>query len=219
MKQSTYKEYSHVKYTPFTEEEEYKTIKRYKEGERSLNTTIIERNMRIIVKVAKSFYECYSDIYNLDELISEGVLGAYRALDKYDLNAGVRFVHYAEFWIKCYIRNFLNNERTIAYDSFCDCETINPQNDIFIIDSEDSKRKSEQVRCINELFDCLNEDELYILKSLFGLEDEVKSTKHLSAELNCSIEKLRIIKEKALTKLKLYVLEKDFDLNELFKLL
>lgn len=219
MKISTYKEYSHQKYNPFTEEEEIDIITRYKNGETTLNTQIIERNMRIIVKVAKSFYECYSEIYSLDELISEGVLGAYRALDKFDLNAGVRFVYYAEFWIRCYIRNFLNNEKTIYYDQFCDCENVSPKSDIFIVDTEEEKKKQEQVSYIKEFLKCLSSDEKYIISSLFGLNDKMKNSKELSKELNFSIEKLRTIKETALTKIKLFILEKDFDIDDIIKVI
>ena len=73
--------------------------------------TIIESNLRLVVKIAR----CYLDrgLAFLD-LIEEGNLGLMYAIDKFELKKGFRFSTYATWWIKQSIeRAIMNQSRTI----------------------------------------------------------------------------------------------------------
>ena len=54
-------------------------------------------NLKFVVKISKQYLGCgllFSD------LIGEGNLGLFRAIEKYSPNKGVRFISYATYWIK-----------------------------------------------------------------------------------------------------------------------
>ena len=67
---------------------------------------IVERNLRFVVKVAKSFWKDRNP-ENLENLISAGNVGLIIAVDKFDPNRGIRFLTYAAHWIALGIRDEL----------------------------------------------------------------------------------------------------------------
>lgn len=69
---------------------------RVKEGE-AARQMLIRANGRLVISIARRYTGLGLD---LDELCQEGVLGLIRAIDKFDVNRGVRLSTYATWWIR-----------------------------------------------------------------------------------------------------------------------
>ncbi|MDR2630011.1 MAG: RNA polymerase sigma factor RpoD/SigA [Spirochaetaceae bacterium] len=89
-------------------EEELELSKRIKDGDPQAQRRLIEANLRLVVKIARSY--CAPDVPLMD-IIQEGNLGLMHAAEKYDHLKSVRFSTYATFWIRQSISRFLTNKR------------------------------------------------------------------------------------------------------------
>lgn len=94
-----------------TAEEEGRLTRRVKTGDFDARQMMIERNLRLVVNIAKRYLN--RGIPLLD-LVEEGNLGLMHALDKFDPERGFRFSTYATWWIRQNIeRAIMNQSRTI----------------------------------------------------------------------------------------------------------
>ncbi len=94
-----------------TAEEEVVLARRVRSGDFDARQTMIERNLRLVVNIAKHYLN--RGIPLLD-LVEEGNLGLMHALDKFDPERGFRFSTYATWWIRQNIeRAIMNQSRTI----------------------------------------------------------------------------------------------------------
>jgi RNA polymerase nonessential primary-like sigma factor len=80
-------------------------------GDFAARQKMIERNLRLVVNIAKHYV---NRSVPLLDLVEEGNLGLMHALDKYDPERGFRFSTYATWWIRQNIeRAIMNQSRTI----------------------------------------------------------------------------------------------------------
>ncbi|MEJ5189868.1 MAG: RNA polymerase sigma factor RpoD/SigA, partial [Breznakiellaceae bacterium] len=101
--------FDEIRATPLLSfEEELKLSRRIMQGDEEARQKLIKANLRLVVKIARSFAS--SDIPLMD-LIQEGNLGLIRAAQKYDFKKNVRFSTYASWWIKQAISRALVNKR------------------------------------------------------------------------------------------------------------
>ena len=80
-----------------TYEEEVDLAKRIERGDEKAAETFTQRNLRLVVSIAKHYLGRGLDI---DDLIQEGNIGLMRAVQKYDWRRGFKFSTYATWWIK-----------------------------------------------------------------------------------------------------------------------
>src|SRR5919107_871760 len=80
-----------------THEEEIDLSNRAKAGDKSARARLIEKNLRLVVSVAKK-YRGYG--LPFEDLIQEGNIGLIRAVEKFDPDRGFRFATYATWWIR-----------------------------------------------------------------------------------------------------------------------
>lgn len=91
-----------------TAEQEKELSKRIQAGDMEAKQVLIESNLRLVVKIAKSYV---SHDTSLLDLIQDGNLGLLKAAAKFDYRKDVRFSTYAAWWIKQAITRALANRR------------------------------------------------------------------------------------------------------------
>jgi RNA polymerase primary sigma factor len=100
-------------YPLLTAAEERELAKRIEKGDAEARNILARSNLRLVVSIAKKYVGRSADLTLLD-LIQEGNLGLFRAVDKFDWKKGYKFSTYATWWIRQAItRALADQSRTI----------------------------------------------------------------------------------------------------------
>jgi len=99
-----------------TPEEEKDLARRAARGDREARDAMVRANLRLVVDIAKKYVKrglSYMD------LIEEGNLGLFRAVERFDPKQGYRFSTYASWWIRQSIKRALANKvKTIRIPTY-----------------------------------------------------------------------------------------------------
>lgn len=100
-------------YPLLTGQEEKDLAKRIDAGDDEARNILARSNLRLVVSIAKKYVGRSPDLTLLD-LIQEGNLGLFKAVDKFDWKKGYKFSTYATWWIRQAItRALADQSRTI----------------------------------------------------------------------------------------------------------
>ena len=102
---------SATSYPLLTKEEEKDLFTRYSNGEKELKEKLINSNLRLVISIAKKYYNYDVEFLDLIQFGNEGLM---KAVDRFDVTKGYKFSTYAIWWIKQSIsRSIADTGRTI----------------------------------------------------------------------------------------------------------
>jgi RNA polymerase primary sigma factor len=100
-------------YPLLTSTQEKDLAKRILLGDEEARNILVRSNLRLVVSIGKKYVNRSPDLTLLD-LIQEGNLGLFKAVDKFDYEKGFKFSTYATWWIRQSItRALADQSRTI----------------------------------------------------------------------------------------------------------
>ena len=103
--------------TPLTREEEAQVIARLEQGDEEARQTLIERNLRLVVYIARRFENTG---VNLEDLISIGTIGLIKAVGTYQPAKSIKLATYAsrciENEILMYLRKIAAQKSELSFD-------------------------------------------------------------------------------------------------------
>ena len=89
-------------------QEEFELARRYRDqDDMEAGSRLINAHLRLVFKLAVKLKRKWICL----DLVQEGNLGLVKALKKFDPDLGIRFSHYASFWIRAYIHKFIMDNR------------------------------------------------------------------------------------------------------------
>ena len=101
------------RYELLTQAQERSLAQRIERGDEEAKNLLARANLRLVVSIAKKYMGRSSDLTLLD-LIQEGSLGLFKAVEKFDWTRGFKFSTYATWWIRQAItRALADQSRTI----------------------------------------------------------------------------------------------------------
>ena len=103
--------------SPLSAEEEAAVIAELKEGKQSAKNTLIERNLRLVIYIARKFDNTGADV---EDLISVGTIGLIKAVNSFDPEKNIKLATYAsrsiENEILMYLRRLVRLRCEVSLD-------------------------------------------------------------------------------------------------------
>jgi RNA polymerase sporulation-specific sigma factor len=175
---------------PLSSEEEAILLNRLEMGEESVKNVLIERNLRLVVYIARKFENTGAGI---EDLISIGTIGLIKAINTFDPRKKIKLATYAsrciENEILMYLRRNNKNRSEISFDEPLNVDWDGNElllSDILGTDSDMIYRCIEE-EVEKELLDAaikrLSKRERCIMELRFGLNDGKEKTQKEVAEL------------------------------------
>mgnify|MGYP000500093991 FL=1 len=110
---------------PLTSEEETEILEKLANGDESVRQTLVERNLRLVVYIAKKFENTG---VGLEDLISIGTIGLMKAINTFNTDKNIKLATYASRCIENEILMFLRRSNKIKGEISID-EPLNQDGD------------------------------------------------------------------------------------------
>lgn len=102
---------------PPTREEEVKLLQAMEQGDRRARGELIERNLRLVVYIARRFENTG---VNMEDLISIGTIGLIKAVETFQISKGIKLATYSsrciENEILMHLRKIANQKTELSFD-------------------------------------------------------------------------------------------------------
>ena len=195
---------------PLSKEEEYEALVKAKQGDENAKNTLIERNLRLVVFLAKKYENTG---YDIEDLVSIGSIGLIKGINTYKLDKNIKLATYASRCIANEILMFLRkNKKRKGEISFEDAlnydsegnelhleDILGTDEDIVIKEFESNMDKQMLEKEINALDD--RDKQIMILR--YGLNNTEEFTqKEVAQMLGISQSYISRIEKKVIKRLK-----------------
>ncbi len=175
---------------PLKREEEAELIARLGEGDETAKSTLIERNLRLVVYIAKRFENTG---INIEDLISIGTIGLIKAVSTYKAEKNIKLATYAsrciENEILMHLRKTANQRGEVSFDEPLNTDWDGNElllSDILGTDGDVVMQPLEadvDRQLLAQALNCLEERERTIITLRFGLDGRPEQTQKEVADL------------------------------------
>ena len=195
---------------PLDGDEEEQALKKLSEGNDEIKKMLVERNLRLVVYIAKKFENTGVGI---EDLISIGTIGLMKAINTFNIDKNIKLATYASRCIENEILMFLRKSNRIKGEVSID-EPLNQDgdgNELLLSDilgtDEDitSRRIEDEVdkKLLKESIVKLSPREKYIMELRFGFKnDEEKTQKEVADMLGISQSYISRLEKKIISKMR-----------------
>jgi RNA polymerase sporulation-specific sigma factor len=175
---------------PLPEQEELNLISKLEQGDMGIKATLIERNLRLVVYIAKKFENTK---INIEDLVSIGTIGLIKAVNTFEPKKNIKLATYAsrciENEILMYLRRNLKNRAEVSLDEPLNVDwdgnelllsdVLGTESDMIYKEIESEVEKSLLWQAMHKL----NNREKTIIKLRFGLGDGNEKTQKEVADI------------------------------------
>ena len=195
---------------PLTTEEERLYVNLLKEGDESAKATLIERNLRLVVYIAKKFENAG---INVEDLISIGTIGLIKAVNTFKADKNIKLATYASRCIENEILMFLRrnnkNKAEVSLDEPLNVDMdgnelllsdiLGTDTDVVYAYLEEEVNKKLLIQAMGKLSDRENQ----IIEMRFGLASGREMTqKEVADKLGISQSYISRLEKKIINKLR-----------------
>ena len=195
---------------PLSQEEETEALKKLSEGDATVKSVLIERNLRLVVYIARKFDNTGVDI---EDLISVGTIGLIKAVNSFAPEKNIKLATYAsrciENEILMYLRRIIRIKSEVSLDEPLnvdfECNEL-LMSDILGTEPDLVSKNIENTVEKQLLWDAINKlsaREKAIMEMRFGLEGrEEKTQKEVADLMGISQSYISRLEKKIIVRLK-----------------
>ena len=196
--------------TPLTAEEEKELLIRLADGNDEARKRLVEKNLRLVVYIAKKFE---NSLFNIEDLISIGTIGLMKAINSFNIEKNIKLATYASRCIENEILMYLRKTQKLKTEISID-EPINTDaegNDLALSDilGTDNDNLFKQVedndnkKVIDIAIKNLDSREKVIMELRYGFDGKNELTqKEVADKLGISQSYISRIEKKVIERLK-----------------
>ena len=196
--------------TPLTADEEKELLLRLAEGEDEARKKLVEKNLRLVVYIAKKFE---NSMFNIEDLISIGTIGLMKAINSFNIEKNIKLATYASRCIENEILMYLRKTQKLKTEISID-EPINTDaegNDLALSDILGSEsdnifkqvEDSDNKKVIDLAIKNLDSREKVIMELRYGFDGKNELTqKEVADKLGISQSYISRIEKKVIERLK-----------------
>jgi RNA polymerase sporulation-specific sigma factor len=175
---------------PLTKEEEELLLKKLPNGDEAARSLLIERNLRLVVYIARKFENTG---INIEDLISIGTIGLIKAVNTFNPEKKIKLATYAsrciENEILMHLRRNNKNRSEVSFDEPLNIDwdgnelllsdVLGTEDDIITKDLEANVNRNLLLKALHQL----NEREKQIMELRFGLDGTEEKTQKDVADM------------------------------------
>ncbi len=201
---------------PLEQKEEEEILEKLSNGDESVRKTLVERNLRLVVYIAKKFENTG---VGLEDLISIGTIGLMKAINTFNADKNIKLATYASRCIENEILMYLRRSNRIKGEISID-EPLNQDgdgnelllSDILGTDPDITSRRIEEEvdkRLLRSSIKKLNNRERNIMELRFGfVSGNEKTQKEVADMLGISQSYISRLEKKIIGKIKKEIISK-----------